>query len=90
VQVGSRIRALRDEFFVVRFAPLSDADDGHAKSAAEDDAKLISCEFFDTRSGFLRMCQGNNYQVGAAEVSRYRISPPMSCHRPLLRFQPSW
>ena len=25
--------------------------------------KRISCDFFDTRTGFLRMCQGNNYQV---------------------------
>jgi hypothetical protein len=66
--VGARIRALREEFFVVRFAPLpagggEDADATRAVVSVLDDANVLSCEFFDTRSGFLRMCQGNNYQV---------------------------
>ena len=69
LQVGTRIRELRDEFFVVRFAPLP-AEGGEQRTlAVDDDAKVLSCEFFDTRSGFLRMCQGNNYQVGVEHVS---------------------
>lgn len=74
VQVGSRIRELRDEFFVVRFAPLTveeGRDSTIAAAALEDEAKLISCEFFDTRSGFLRMCQGNNYQFDSLRRAKH-------------------
>jgi hypothetical protein len=63
--IGSRIRSMRSDFLVVEFKPLTAAqqDAALAASAACDANDRICCDFFDTRSGFLRMCQGNNYQV---------------------------
>jgi hypothetical protein len=62
--LGAKVRDLRLEFFVVDFVPLSAEEERAARESAPDPANL-SCDFFDTRSGFLRMCQGNNYQVRA-------------------------
>jgi hypothetical protein len=63
--IGSRIRSMRSDFLVVEFKPLaaSQQEAALAASAACDASDRICCDFFDTRSGFLRMCQGNNYQV---------------------------
>ena len=65
--LGKRIRDMKSDFLVVQFHPLGDADrEAAAVAAANCDAsQQMTCDFFDTRSGFLRMCQGNNYQVTA-------------------------
>ena len=31
----------------------------------------ITCDFFDTRQGFLRMCQGNNYQADTLRRAKH-------------------
>jgi hypothetical protein len=59
--LGAKVRDLRLEFFVVDFALLSAEEECAAQQSVPDPVNL-SCDFFDTRSGFLRMCQGNNYQ----------------------------
>lgn len=40
-----------------------------ASDAAEDER--ITCDFFDTRQGFLRMCQGNNYQFDTLRRAKH-------------------
>lgn len=77
-QMGARLREARDEHMVVHFAPLGSSETGttHSPTAvarpvrtrAQSEAEAagsdrISCDFFDNRHGFLRMCQGNNFQV---------------------------
>lgn len=45
-----------------------------ARATEVADAELderISCDFFDTRHGFLRMCQGNNYQADTLRRAKH-------------------
>jgi hypothetical protein len=43
-----------------------------ATEAADAEAdEQISCDFFDTRHGFLRMCQGNNYQFDTLRRAKH-------------------
>jgi len=41
----------------------------NASDALEDER--ITCDFFDTRQGFLRMCQGNNYQFDTLRRAKH-------------------
>jgi E1A/CREB-binding protein len=36
-----------------------------------EDEKTITCDFFDSRHGFLRMCQGNNYQFDTLRRAKH-------------------
>ena len=36
-----------------------------------EDEKSITCDFFDSRHGFLRMCQGNNYQFDTLRRAKH-------------------
>ena len=41
-----------------------------ASDAAEDE-RNVTCDFFATRHGFLRMCQGNNYQFDTLRRAKH-------------------
>ena len=38
---------------------------------AIEDERTITCDFFDSRHGFLRMCQGNNYQFDTLRRAKH-------------------
>ena len=42
-----------------------------AASDALEDERNVTCDFFDTRQGFLRMCQGNNYQFDTLRRAKH-------------------
>ena len=65
--MGQRLLEAESEHMVIHFTPLTDAlaADADALEKRTAGTGRISCDFFDTRHGFLRMCQGNNFQVRA-------------------------
>ena len=38
---------------------------------AVEDERSLTCDFFDTRPGFLRMCQGNHYQFDSLRRAKH-------------------
>ena len=54
----------------------TDGETGQVARATEEadaaeDERVITCDFFDTRPGFLRMCQGNNYQFDTLRRAKH-------------------
>lgn len=87
--MGHRLHEAMSEHIVIHFAPLNAGDAAGAATlehqAGSDAASRITCDFFDTRHGFLRMCQGNNFQVRAAPAwhATSCVTPPPATPLPL-------
>lgn len=64
--MSTRLQEANSQHIVIHFSPLAD---GEMEVEAED--HRISCVFFDTRHGFLRMCQGNNFQFDTLRRAKY-------------------
>jgi len=80
--MGRRLFDALSEHIVIHFRPLApeEAAQADALEAKASSTGRISCDFFDTRHGFLRMCQGNNFQVrGVGGLPGYQAVAFVGC-----------